>query len=134
MGQEVERASRSGVPLLFAFIDVDGLKEVNDRDGHLAGDELLQKISTALRANLRPYDPLVRIGGDEFACALFDMGVDEAERRFADINAGLQGVSFTVGLTAVQAGDSVTDVIDRSDAIMRRKRPSRHPPTAPDSS
>jgi diguanylate cyclase (GGDEF)-like protein len=45
---------------MLAFIDVDGLKQLNDSQGHLARDSLLQPLGQTLRANLRPYDVIVR--------------------------------------------------------------------------
>ena len=68
VSHELERARRLGAKLVIAFLDVDGLKNVNDNHGHLAGDALLRLVGETLRANVRPYDVLVRYGGDEF-CA-----------------------------------------------------------------
>src|SRR5215213_6767825 len=64
--REVARAHRTGEPLVVAFIDVDGLKQVNDTRGHLAGDRLLQRVVELIQTHLRPYDVIVRVGGDEF--------------------------------------------------------------------
>ena len=63
---EIERARRADGKFVIAFIDVDGLKGVNDRDGHAAGDRVLRTLAATMRANLRSYDPIVRFGGDEF--------------------------------------------------------------------
>ena len=60
------RAHREGTALVLAFVDVDGLKQVNDLHGHQAGDELLALIGEVIRGHLRPYDIVVRYGGDEF--------------------------------------------------------------------
>jgi diguanylate cyclase (GGDEF)-like protein len=125
---EVERASRAGAPLVFAFIDIDGLKTVNDRDGHAAGDSLLRSVAGTLRANLRPYDPLVRIGGDEFVCALPDMELDEAERRFKQVAGRIEQGSFTVGLAAAEPDDTVASLMERSDAAIRQTRTPRFRP------
>jgi diguanylate cyclase (GGDEF)-like protein len=125
---EVERASRSGAPLVFAFIDIDGLKATNDQDGHAAGDRLLRSVANAVRANLRPYDPLVRVGGDEFVCALSDMELDEAEHRFQEIKGHLGDGSFTVGLTTAEPNDTVATLMERSDAAIRETRTPRFRP------
>jgi predicted signal transduction protein with EAL and GGDEF domain len=53
---EMTRAKRSNVSLVLAFVDVDGLKAVNDRGGHAAGDALLRDLAAAIRSRLRPYD------------------------------------------------------------------------------
>jgi diguanylate cyclase (GGDEF)-like protein len=125
---EVERARRSGSPLVFAFIDIDGLKATNDQDGHAAGDRLLLSVANAVRADLRPYDPLVRVGGDEFVCALSDMELDEAERRFEEIKGHLGDGSFTVGLTTAEPNDTVATLMERSDAAIRETRTPRFGP------
>lgn len=70
VGRELERAGRTGGSLVLAFVDVDGLKKVNDSRGHLAGDALLQLVGRSLRASVRPYDVVVRYGGDELLCAM----------------------------------------------------------------
>jgi diguanylate cyclase (GGDEF)-like protein/PAS domain S-box-containing protein len=66
----IERIQRGGPPGALLIVDVDGLKRVNDRLGHLAGDALLISVANALRAAVRPRDLLARVGGDEFAVAL----------------------------------------------------------------
>ena len=72
--RELARAHRTGSGLVLVFVDVDGLKQINDDHGHLAGDELLALISEVIRAHLRSYDTVVRYGGDEFVCAMPNTG------------------------------------------------------------
>ena len=55
------------------YIDLDGLKAINDRHGHDTGDELLKIVALRLRAALRARDVVSRLGGDEFACLLTDL-------------------------------------------------------------
>ena len=99
VSRELERARRSGATLVLAFIDVDDLKQVNDSHGHLAGDALLQLVGETLRANIRPYDVIVRYGGDELVCAMPNLSALDARARFDKIAAEL---------TAVNAEHSVT--------------------------
>jgi diguanylate cyclase (GGDEF)-like protein len=66
---EVDRARRSGGGLWLAMFDVDHFKQINDRFGHLAGDELLRQVGTEIHKVIRPYDVAGRFGGDEF-CVL----------------------------------------------------------------
>ena len=67
---EIDRARRSDGRFVLAFVDVDGLKDLNDRDGHAAGDRALQTVVRSIRTRLRSFDPIVRYGGDEFVCGL----------------------------------------------------------------
>lgn len=68
--REILKAERTERPFTMAFIDVDGLKAVNDTLGHEAGDELLLAVARSLRAVVRDYDVIVRYGGDEFICGM----------------------------------------------------------------
>jgi GGDEF domain-containing protein len=83
--REIARARRSDGRLVLAFVDVDGLKPINDVQGHAVGDALLRDAAVALRTALRSYDLVVRYGGDEFLCALAGTDVEGAQRRFDEV-------------------------------------------------
>ena len=70
LGDEVERAARTGDPLAVVFIDLDNFKDVNDRLGHLAGDRLLWRVAMVLDDCVGASSVLGRWGGDEFVLAL----------------------------------------------------------------
>lgn len=74
--QQMRLARRHGTPLYLAFVDMDGMKAINDRFGHASGDQALQDVAAALRATFRDSDVLARIGGDEFAALA--VGADDA--------------------------------------------------------
>jgi diguanylate cyclase (GGDEF)-like protein len=119
--RELERTRRRpGAILMVAFVDVDGLKRINDGSGHLAGDALLRLLGATLIANLRPYDVIVRFGGDEFVCAMPDMSVPDARARFLKIRHALSAAdgtySISFGLAESTAKDTLDDVITRADA------------------
>jgi diguanylate cyclase (GGDEF)-like protein len=68
--RELARARRYGRPFVMAYVDIRGLKAVNDTEGHLAGDELLKEVARILRESARADDVVGRIGGDELALLL----------------------------------------------------------------
>ena len=88
----VERLSSktSGREIGLGILDLDGLKEVNDRLGHQAGDHLLQAVARRLSEIVRPPHLLSRLGGDEFGLLLDCEGLPEAERLFGRMIEGLR--------------------------------------------
>jgi diguanylate cyclase (GGDEF)-like protein len=126
---EIERVRRSGGPFVVAFVDVDELKAVNDRDGHAAGDRVLQSVVQAMRARLRSFDPIIRYGGDEFVCGLGGTDMAEAERRFDLIGIAVEadaGVGISVGFAELEAGDTADGLTERADAAMLTVKAARH--------
>jgi diguanylate cyclase (GGDEF)-like protein len=125
-GHELERGHRTGTSLLLAFLDVDGLKAVNDARGHIAGDELLRAVGASLRRHLRPYDVVVRYGGDEFVCAMANLAATDARTRFARIAEALDDrCTFTLGLASSEPGETLGDLIARADADLLETRRAR---------
>ncbi|HEY4752709.1 MAG TPA: GGDEF domain-containing protein, partial [Candidatus Limnocylindrales bacterium] len=126
---EIERARRGDGRFVMAFVDVDGLKGVNDRDGHAAGDRVLRTLAATMRANLRSYDPIVRYGGDEFVCGVASIDTAEVEHRMAVIDQSLRnatGVGITAGLAAMGANESLEELTERADAALLDAKHSRH--------
>ena len=117
--REMDRARRTGERLVVGFVDVDGLKEVNDTGGHAAGDHLLREIVRAIQRELRSYDLVARYGGDEFVCALTG-DTDGIRARFRQMAAqfaqATAGASVTVGLAEMRPDESLEDLLARADA------------------
>jgi diguanylate cyclase (GGDEF)-like protein len=82
--QILARARRLDMPVTALFVDVDGFKQVNDRYGHQAGDEVLRQIGARLRGALRDNDTVGRLGGDEFVMLVDSVGLDAAPELVAE--------------------------------------------------
>ena len=121
LSNEMERARRSDGRFVLAFVDVDDLKVVNDRDGHAAGDRALRAVVNAIRSRLRSFDPIIRFGGDEFVCGLSGTDLEEASTRFEEIRRAVAAdaqVGISVGLAALAPGDTVDGLTERADTAM----------------
>jgi diguanylate cyclase (GGDEF)-like protein len=129
LANEIERAKRSGVELVLAFVDVDGLKRTNDQHGHDAGDELLHRVADSLRSKLRSYDPIARWGGDEFVCAISAIGLEGARRRLEEAGEALDeaqpGASISVGFASLQKDDTLESLVERADHALLAGRRNR---------
>src|SRR4051794_21610569 len=125
---EIDRALRQRDDLVIAFVDVDGLRDVNNRQGHSAGDELLRDVVAAIRAQIRSYEPIVRFGGDEFVCAVGGVNLNQAGKRFAAIQDDLAergDAAVSVGLAEMRKGDTLAELIERADAALLDVRRGR---------
>jgi diguanylate cyclase (GGDEF)-like protein len=87
--RELARARRHGRPLALAYLDVRGLKAVNDSEGHLVGDELIRQVAGLLRDCARAGDLVGRLGGDEFGLVLAEQSADGAAIVQARLRAQL---------------------------------------------
>jgi diguanylate cyclase (GGDEF)-like protein len=137
LAHEVERAQRFGVPVGLVLLDLDDFKMINDRYGHLAGDNVLKAVSGALRGAIRDIDQASRYGGEEFAVILphttVEGGARLAERlrqaiaeRVANAPDGRQiriTASFGVAGLPAHAATQV-ELIATADAALYRAKQS----------
>jgi diguanylate cyclase (GGDEF)-like protein len=136
--REMQRARGTGRGLQVAYVDVQALRAVNDTHGRAAGDRLLQDVADGLRQDMRSFDLLVRLGGDEFLCVLAGVTADEARRRFEDLDselpAGPTGSAVSVGLGELRDSDRPQDLVGRamSGAAVERARDGWQPPRETD--
>ena len=97
LGQEVERSKRSGERFTVLFLDLDRLKEINDRYGHEAGNDVLRAVASEIRSVVRASDLAARYGGDEFVVILNRTQQDGAERVAEALRLGIEGVGRRLG-------------------------------------
>ncbi|MCQ4636645.1 GGDEF domain-containing protein [Anaerovorax odorimutans] len=106
------------------FIDLDGLKKVNDEQGHQEGDRMLLRFAEEMRARLNKEELLARIGGDEFLLIQPDIGLQASEKRMADLRAAIseleQPIFFSYG--AACGGEDIETLIEEADLAMYRDK------------
>lgn len=123
------QADSRSVPFSICLIDIDHFKEINDGNGHLAGDTILKEFSRIARDSIRDSDILGRYGGDEFLQILPDTDVKgavmHAERlrvyvHFLDMQKVLEQkhISLSIGVAQYRSGEKITDLIARADAAL----------------
>ncbi|HJT87064.1 MAG TPA: HD domain-containing phosphohydrolase, partial [Bryobacteraceae bacterium] len=97
LDSELARARRRGESLSVLVCDLDGFKQVNDRFGHVAGNQVLRAVAAALQESCREYDYVARMGGDEFVLILPEMLPDSMQIRIAELRrvAAAAGQSIT---------------------------------------
>ena len=125
---ELERARRAEGRFVIAFVDVDGLKKVNDGQGHAAGDHVLQTVVWHMRSTLRSFDPVVRYGGDEFVAGLGGIRLEDAARRFSSIDRSVRGelgVGISVGLAELEPDETLERLTARADAALLEAKSKR---------
>jgi diguanylate cyclase (GGDEF)-like protein len=136
LAEEIARARRYGHPLSLLFVDVDGLKAINDRGGHGAGDRALVRVATALRRTARSTDLAARWGGDEFALLAPDttsgaaLILGERVRALVSEDARAAGETMTVSVglaTTAGQGDASPEQLraDADVALYAAKRQGR---------
>ena len=120
LAREVDRCRRTGGELVVGFVDVVGLKALNDSQGHETGDRLLKRVVTLIKERMRSYDLIIRVGGDEFVCAMSNVTLLDARRRFDDIavtlTASPEAGAIRSGLAQLAAHETVTELIARADS------------------
>lgn len=136
LAREIARAKRTQQSLVVVFVDVDGLKAINDSQGHAAGDRILLAVADTLRAKLRPYDVIIRYGGDEFVCVLTGLNLADASERLVSVNTVLADaydhMSVTLGIAELQENESWQDLVGRADAALYRERAYRRRSRTPE--
>ena len=129
----IARRERHNIPAALLFVDVDGLKYLNDTFGHAAGDAALIYLARLMVGAVRQTDLVARLGGDEFAI-LLDHADEPSAMETANrlVNAVADSdfihhgqplpLSVAIGITAIEQGDTAEAVLDRADREMYRDK------------
>jgi diguanylate cyclase (GGDEF)-like protein len=131
--RELERARRYGHPVAVAYVDVRGLKAVNDTEGHLAGDRLLREVALMLSQSARTHDLVGRMGGDELAVLLAEQAAPGAAamarrvREQVPAHRAALGLATSWDVTIGTAsfpddGDTLEDLIEAADRRLYEQR------------
>jgi diguanylate cyclase (GGDEF)-like protein len=111
-------ADRTGSPLTLVVLDLDGFKQINDREGHAAGDRLLSGLGHDWRARVRPGDILARHGGDEFVLLLPSTTPTGAEAVLERMRHGDDPVGWSVGVSQWLSGEGLDAPMARADRYL----------------
>jgi diguanylate cyclase (GGDEF)-like protein len=114
---------------ILLFFDLDGFKKINDVHGHAAGDTCLKIFASALRESFRPFDHVVRYGGDEFLVIARGIDTDTAHARVADVQVRMRGITtegltcgFSVGISSLEPGGQPEAALQLADQNMYKAK------------
>ena len=117
--KEMEEANRKNTSLCLLMIDIDDFKKVNDKYGHLKGDEVLKKVGTAINNSVREMDLAARYGGEELAVLMPRVDIEQAYKASQRIRKAIAQIQFTDFFVTVSIGLSQTDQrIDTPDKLI----------------
>lgn len=127
--KEIKRSLRSDEPLSMLIIDIDHFKQINDKYGHQAGDQVLAQVAQTLEANIRASDLAFRHGGEEFLVLLPDTQLVGAQVTGDKVRAAISKMAFiyngaqvpvtiSVGATTMQDGDNLLSLTLKADTAM----------------
>ena len=129
LDNEVSMFKRNGKPFVLVVGDIDNFKSLNDKYGHLGGDEIIMSVSKILLQGIREYDIICRWGGEEFLMILHDCQVDVARTRINKIRSKIEihpityheniiNVTMTFGLCEYRESVNITECIETADKAL----------------
>jgi len=132
LAREVARSRRYGRRLALIVLDLDDFKRINDRLGHLAGDEVLAEVANRMRSCVRSTDIGCRVGGDEFAVILPESSRGDADHLAARIERAVGSepiakagtLKISAGVAELSPDDTPSDLFERADEDLYRAKAS----------
>lgn len=132
---------RYGVPASIVYLDVNNMKQINDSQGHPAGDAALRHVATVLAQNIRSSDIIGRLGGDEFGVILAHTDEEQAKSKAATLAEAVAEcplrwgelaipVSVAYGVYAFSGSDDPQQAIEAADKAMYQQKRAASPPGA----
>lgn len=123
------QAGQDTRPVGLILLDLRQFKQINDSQGHLAGDQVLRDVARALRAHVQAPDSVIRLGGDEFLVMLPDCAEDDVHHKMEELRQAVEaitpadfGCAYDGSFDATQAGlDKLVDTADRRMYGEKRK-------------
>lgn len=112
----ISMANRHELPLSLCFLDLNGLKVINDSRGHSEGDRFIEQVADSIRGRVRASDTVFRFGGDEFIIIFPGCNKDEALKIISDIEGA--GRDFSYGISEYKEGMTLDELINMADKGM----------------
>jgi diguanylate cyclase (GGDEF)-like protein len=130
LAREVARSRRYGRRLALIVLDLDDFKRINDRLGHLAGDEVLAEVASRMRSCIRSTDIGCRVGGDEFAILLPESNRGDADHLAARVERAVGSepiakagtLKISAGVAELSPDDTPSDLFERADEDLYRAK------------
>jgi diguanylate cyclase (GGDEF)-like protein len=134
--EELVRLTETGTPFRMLFVDVDGLKAVNDKLGFERGDQLIMALANALTSTTKPGDLVARLGGDEFVVVLPRLSKKQARKRAKRLEDEIERLAVSrrvrrhfhgasTGIVKARKNDSAARVLGRGEQAMRAEKQRR---------
>jgi diguanylate cyclase (GGDEF)-like protein len=139
LAAEASRSQRYGHPLTVVSFDLNNFKQINDRFGHPAGDQVLKEFAERLNDAIRVSDYAVRMGGDEFLVILPECPTEQAQalfKRLATLEVNYAGhmipVQYSAGWVGYEPGESPEKFLERADRLLYANKRSGKQNAAPE--
>lgn len=136
LDRTIAQVERHGMKASIIYIDLDGLKQINDRHGHAVGDQAILRFGEVVNDNVRRTDLVGRLGGDEFAVLLVQTDAEQAANKAVAIQEALAQqplyvdrdkltLGFSWGVEGLAPGRSAVDVLESADRAMYAQKQSK---------